>query len=117
MASRRQWFFLFLAVLGTVVPLIAFAPFAVRNGLNPELFLQALSQTPVSRFFALDVLISALTLFLFVYLEGRRLRMTNLWVYVVCTLLVGVSLGLPLFLFFRELKMSGASNGVSNIAR
>lgn len=105
MASRTAWLFLSLAVLGTVVPLAAFAPFVVSNGLSTTLFMDALWQTPVSRFFALDVLISAFTLFLFVYLEGRRLRMTSLWVYVVCTLLVGVSLGLPLFLFFRELRM------------
>ncbi len=105
MASRRQWLFLSLAVFGAVLPLIVFAPFVMVNGLSPKLFLEALWQTPVSRFFALDVLISALALFLFVHLEGRRLKMANLWVYVVCTLLVGVSLGLPLFLFFRELKM------------
>ena len=117
MASRRQWLFLFLAVLGTVLPLMVFASFVMAHGLSPKLFLAALWQTPVSRFFGLDVVISALALFLFVHLEGRRLKMANLWVYVVCTMLVGVSLGLPLFLFFRELKMSEASNGVSTIAR
>ena len=105
MLRRRQWLFLSLAVLGAVLPLTVFAPFVMVHGLSPKLFLEALWQTPVSRFFALDVLISALALFLFVHLEGRRLKMANLWVYVVCTLLVGVSLGLPLFLFFRELKM------------
>ena len=113
MASRRQWLFLSLAVLGTVLPLIVFVPFVMLHGLSPKLFLAALWQTPVSRFFGLDVLISALALFLFVYLEGRRLKMTNLWVYVMCTLLVGVSLGLPLFLFFRELKVREVSNGGS----
>ena len=117
MSSSKQWLFLSLAVLGTIVPLAAFAPFVLVNGLSPKPFVEALWQTPVSRFFALDVLISALTLFLLVHLEGRRLRMANLWVYVVCTLLVGVSLGLPLFLFFRELKLKEANNGVSTIAR
>jgi Protein of unknown function DUF2834 len=111
MSSRKQWLFLSLAVLGTVVPLTALAPFVLAKGLSLKLFIDVLWQTPVSRFFALDVLISALTLFLFVHLEGRRLRMANLWVYVVCTLLVGVSLGLPLFLFFRELKLKEATRG------
>ncbi|AUB41502.1 Protein of unknown function DUF2834 [Nostoc flagelliforme CCNUN1] len=31
--------------------------------------------------------------------------MRNLWVYVVCNFLVGVSLGLPLFLFMRERQL------------
>jgi hypothetical protein len=105
MASRMKWLFLCAAVLGTVLPIVAFAPFVVAHGLNPILFFEELWQTPVSRFFALDVLISALTLFVFVFWEGRRLRMAHLWVYVLCTMVVGVSLGLPLFLFFRELKM------------
>jgi hypothetical protein len=31
--------------------------------------------------------------------------MGNLWLYVVCNLAVGVSLALPLFLFFRERRL------------
>jgi uncharacterized membrane-anchored protein YhcB (DUF1043 family) len=32
--------------------------------------------------------------------------MGHLWVYIVCNLLVGLSLGLPLFLYMRERKLS-----------
>jgi hypothetical protein len=44
------------------------------------------------------------------YLVGavRRLAMKHLWAYVVCTLLVGVSLALPLFLYMREGKRQQA---------
>jgi len=35
--------------------------------------------------------------------------MKKLWVYVVCNLAVGVSLALPLFLFFREQTLLEAS--------
>ncbi len=38
----------------------------------------------------------------FVLAEGRRLNMKQLWAPVVGTLLVGVSIGLPLFLLMRE---------------
>ena len=101
-----HWGFTLLAVLGAALPLSAFAPFVVANGLDMNLFFRQLTQTPVSRFFAFDVLISAITLWVFVFLEGRRLKMKNLWVYVLCSLLVGVSLGLPLFLFMRERKLN-----------
>src|ERR1700682_1477305 len=40
------------------------------------------------------------------FLKGRRRGMRNLWLYVVCNLAVGVSLALPLFLFFRERKLN-----------
>jgi hypothetical protein len=94
--------YLCLAVLGTILPLSVFAPFIFAYGFDAGRFFQQLWQTPASRFFVLDVLISALTLLVFVSREGRRLNMERLWVYLVCTLLVGVSLALPLFLFFRE---------------
>jgi hypothetical protein len=97
-----QWLYLAAAALGAVVPLACLAPFLAAHGLDLPLFFRQLFQTNVSAFFGTDVIISALVLFLFVYSEGRRRKMRRLWAYVACTLLVGVSLGLPLFLFFRE---------------
>ena len=100
-----QWLYLALAALGTLFPLGCLAPFLAAHGLDLPLFFRQLFQTHVSAFFGADVIVSAFVLFLFVYSEGRRLRMRRLWAYVVCTLLVGVSLGLPLFLFFRERRL------------
>jgi hypothetical protein len=48
------------------------------------------------------VIVSAVVLWTFVYVEGTRRGMTRLWAPVVASLLVGVSLGLPLFLYMRE---------------
>ena len=50
----------------------------------------------------MDVIVSSVVLWIFVFSEGGRLGMRRLWVYVVCNLAVGVSLALPLFLLFRE---------------
>jgi Terpene cyclase DEP1 len=97
-----QWVYLILAILGTVLPLSQFFPFLTAHGLNIRLFIQQLFQSPVSAFFAMDVLVSSFALWFFVFSEGRRRGMRNLWLYVVCNLIVGVSLALPLFLFFRE---------------
>jgi lysylphosphatidylglycerol synthetase-like protein (DUF2156 family) len=102
-----QWLFLVAAILGTVLPLSCLIPFLAAHGLDLPLFFRELFQNNVSAFFGMDVIVSAVTLWLFVFIEGRRREMKNLWVYVLCTLLVGVSLGLPLFLFFRERKLAG----------
>jgi hypothetical protein len=59
----------------------------------------------VSGFFAIDVLVSAIVLIVFTQVEGRRLRMRYVWVPVMGTLLVGVSLGLPLFLYLRQIHI------------
>lgn len=100
-----QWFFLVAAVLGTVLPLSYLIPFFVAHGLDMPLFFRQLFQNNVSAFFGVDVIVSGLVLLVFVSAEGRRRGMKNLWVYILCTLLVGVSIGLPLFLFFRERKL------------
>jgi hypothetical protein len=100
-----QWLYLIAAILGTVLPLSQFIPFLTAHGLDIPLFFEQLFQNHVSGFFAMDVIVSSLVLWLFVFSEGRRRGMSNLWLYVVCSLAVGVSLGLPLFLFFRERKI------------
>ena len=100
--SRAGWLFLLLAVLGFVLPLRYFLRFLMTEGLNFSLFFSQLFQNNVSSFFAMDVFVSTIALWVFVFVEGRRRRMKGLWIYVVCTMLVGVSFALPLFLFFRE---------------
>lgn len=101
-----QWLFLVAAILGAVLPLSYLFPFLASHGPDLPLFFGQLFQNNISAFFGVDVFVSALALLLFVYSEGRRRAMKKLWVYLLCTLLVGVSLGLPLFLFFRERKLN-----------
>ena len=110
MKRNNRFTFLILALLGSIVPVAVFAPFVYAHGLAPGLFMKQLFATPVSRFFAFDVLISAITFWVFMLREGRRIEMKRLWIYIIGTLLAGVSLGLPLFLFFRERKMGHGSN-------
>ena len=101
-----RWLYLVAAVVGTVLPLSQFIPFLARFGLDMSAFFSQLFQNHVSSFFGLDVIVSSVVLWFFVLSEGKRRQMKNLWVYVLCSLIVGVSLGLPLFLFFRERKLA-----------
>lgn len=97
--------YLILCILGTVLPYSQFVPFLLEHGLDVNLFLEQLFANRISAFFGMDVFVSALILFVFIFGEGSRLKMKNLWVYVASTLLVGVSLGLPLFLLMRQRKL------------
>jgi hypothetical protein len=101
-----QWLHLAAAVLGTVLPLRYGGAFVLEHGLDLRLFVSQLFATNVSAFFAMDVVVSSVVVWLLVYGEGRRLRMRHLWVYVVCNLLVGVSLALPLFLWRRQRRLT-----------
>lgn len=109
-----QWLYLAAAILGTVLPLSQFIPFLAAHGLDLPLFFEQLFQNNISAFVGMDVIVSSLALWLFVFSEGRRLHMRNLWLYVVCNLAVGVSLPLPLFLFFRERKLNTESAVISS---
>lgn len=100
-----QWLYLTGALLGAALPLSYLARFLAEHGLDLPLLVRQLFQTNVSAFFGTDVIISGLVLLVFIFREGRRQRMQSLWVYTLSTLLVGVSLGLPLFLLFRERKL------------
>jgi hypothetical protein len=100
MTLRRTY--LALCVLGAIVPYSQFVPFIAQHGLDAREFIAQMFATRIAAFFALDVIVSAVVLFVFVRIEGARRNMKHLWAPIVATLLVGVSLGLPLFLFMRE---------------
>lgn len=98
--------YLILTVAGTALPLSQFIPWLLANGFDIPLFFEQLLATPVSRFFAFDLVVSALVLCIFIVVEGKRLNIDKYWVPMVTTLCVGVSVGLPLFLYQREQKLA-----------
>lgn len=102
---NRKTLYLILCVLGLALPYAQFVPWVIEHGLNMRLFVQELFANPIGRFFGLDVIISAVALLGFIRNEGARLKMRSLWLPIVSTLLVGVSLGFPLFLYLRELEL------------
>ena len=101
-----KWLYLIGAIVGTILPVSQLVPFLTAHGLDVALFVRQLFANHVSAFFGMDVIVSSLVLWLFVFSEGRRRGMKHLWLYVLCNLAVGVSLALPLFLFFRERKVT-----------
>ena len=99
---RRRHVYLGLCVLGVVLPYSQFIPWLWQHGLDMDLFIGELFATRIGAFFAFDVVVSALALFVFVFGERPTARVRHVWLPVVATLVVGVSLGLPLFLYMRQ---------------
>ena len=97
--------YLSLCVLGTALPYSQFIPFLREHGLDARLFLEQLFATRIGGFFGMDVIVSSVVLWVFVRAEGRRLGMRHLWAPIAANLAVGVSLGLPLFLYLRERRL------------
>ncbi len=94
--------YLILTVLGLVFPYALLIPWLVEYGLDFRLFFHELFVNGIAGAFGIDVILSAVVLIFFIFIEGKRNAMQNLWMPVVGTLLVGVSFALPLFLYMRE---------------
>jgi hypothetical protein len=73
-----------------------------QHGLQIGLLVRELLATRIGAFFGLDVVVSAIVLFVFVFAERARHGVRHVWLPIVATLAVGVSCGLPLFLYIRE---------------
>jgi len=106
MSTRR--FYFGLCLLGLLIPNSAFWPWLVAHGPDPQLFLRDLFANGVSAFFGLDVVVSAVALTGFVLVEGKRIGLPRRWLPIVAACLVGVSLGLPLFLYQRQVHLDRA---------
>ncbi|MGH7497552.1 MAG: DUF2834 domain-containing protein [Gemmatimonadales bacterium] len=99
---RPKSLYLGLGIVGVVAPYSQFIPFLREHGLDFRLIVQQLFANRISGFFALDVIVSSVVLWLFIRVEGRRSGVPRLWMPLAALLTVGVSLALPLFLFLRE---------------
>ena len=99
---NRKTVFLILAVIGFVVPYYFFLQ--VR-AFNPGELFQLFSASSLLSGVAMDLLISVIVFWYFMFTEARKLRMKNPWLYLLATLLVGLSFALPLFLYFRERRL------------
>ena len=98
--------YLFLFIVGTLLPFSQFVPWIWANGLNLPLFFTELFSTKIGGLFGLDVFVSAVVLIVFAAFEAVRLKMRDrpiiLMFVFLATFCAGVSSGFPLFLYLRQ---------------
>lgn len=99
---KLQVIFWLLCIPGALLPLSVFAPWFSAHGLDAPLFVEELFSTRIGAFFGWDVIMSAIVLAVFAFVEGKRTGIKLWWLAIVATFGVGVSLGLPLLLALRE---------------
>jgi len=98
----RKPVYLILAFTGFILPYYFLISFLVTHGFDGRLFLTQLFGTPISTFFAVDLVISCVVFAVFLRQEAERNAMKHQWVYWLSLLTVGLSFALPLFLWARE---------------
>jgi Terpene cyclase DEP1 len=73
---------------------------------NAWSFFRALYANGATASITNDLLLYALAGSIFMVLEARRLHMRNVWVYILLSLLIAVSVMFPLFLIARQIRIS-----------
>ena len=97
-----RYVYLGLAFLGAVLPYSQFIPFLTQHGLDIPLLFDQLFANPISSFFGVDVILSALVVLVFAGTQRRRLGTTRLALCVLATVGIGPSCGLPLLLYLQD---------------
>jgi 4-amino-4-deoxy-L-arabinose transferase-like glycosyltransferase len=100
----KRIIYIVLCVLGAVIPLAVFVPFALENGLDMGLFVREMFATQVASFLSADLMVSSFVLWVFIYFEVRKQAIKYWWLPILANLAVGLSLALPLFLLLREMS-------------
>jgi hypothetical protein len=100
-----RWAYLLFCLLGTLPPCSQFLPWLLAHGLDLPLLFRDLFANGIAGFIRMDVFDSTAVLWTLVVLEGRRLGVRHLWVPIVASLAVGVSLGLSLFLYLCQVQL------------
>jgi hypothetical protein len=97
--------YLVLAIIGLIVPYYFFLQLPAEDGFDLPVLIQPFFANNFMKGAAMDLTISVIVFWVLVFVEARRLEMKNPWLYLLATLLVGLSFALPLFLYFRERKL------------
>jgi hypothetical protein len=97
--------FLILAIVGFIAPYFFFLQVPPESASDIPGLLQPLFANNFMKGIGMDLTVSVIAFWTYVFVDGNRLQMKNLWVYPLATLLVGLSFALPLFLYFRERKL------------
>ncbi len=102
MIRGREWLYLILLILGTVLPWRLILQFMAAHGsFDLGAFLAATAVNKAATSVGVDILLAALSFQLWATLECRRLGMRGWWAYALVSFTVALSAGVPLFLFMR----------------
>tara|TARA_Y100001968_G_scaffold332314_1_gene390029 strand:+ start:1528 stop:1890 length:363 start_codon:yes stop_codon:yes gene_type:complete len=102
-----KWVYLFLAILGAVLPTLANIEFVriYDSSFDIKLFIDLANNNPASQSLSRDLLISSSAVFIWIIFESKRLEMKNLWIVILSTFIIAFAFSAPLFLYLRELRI------------
>jgi len=102
-----SYLYLFLSILGAVLPMMANLEFAREYGNSFDInnFIALANANPAAQSISRDLLVGASTIFIWIVNESKKLNMKNMWIVYIGTFLIAFAFSAPLFLFLRERRI------------
>ncbi len=99
--------YLSLSIVGFILPTIFVVMESIDTGnillyTNPLATAQGMFANRISTIFGIDLLFGTFVFFIWSYQESKRLKLKNIWVVWLLTMLFGLAGGFPFFLYLRE---------------
>lgn len=88
-------------VAGTLIPYWFAIPFFLSHGADFRLFASELFASPISTFFAVDLILSSIFFLSWSRRDAIAKKIDGWWLVLVANLTVGLSLALPFYLLKR----------------
>tara|TARA_Y100001970_G_C13888780_1_gene677587 strand:- start:342 stop:716 length:375 start_codon:yes stop_codon:yes gene_type:complete len=106
------YIYLFLSLLGAVLPMISNFEFAIEygNGFDIKNFISLANSNPAAQSISRDLLISASAIFIWIVNESKKLNIKNMWIVYIGSLLIAFAFSAPFFLFLRERRIIEIEN-------
>ena len=107
-----SFLYLFLSILGAILPMMANFEFAREYGNNFDInnFIALANVNPAAQSISRDLLVGASAIFIWIVNESRKLNMKNMWIVYIGTFLIAFAFSAPFFLFLRERRIIELEN-------
>ena len=102
-----SYLYLFLSILGALLPMMANFDFAMEYGNNFDInnFIALANANPAAQSISRDLLVGASAVFIWIINESKKLNIKNMWIVYLGTFLIAFAFSAPFFLFLRERRI------------
>ena len=110
--QKLSYLYLFLSILGAILPMMANFDFAKEYGNSFDIynFISLANANPAAQSISRDLFVSASAVFIWIVNESRKLDIKNMWIVYIGTFLIAFAFSAPFFLFLRERRIIEIEN-------
>ncbi len=102
-----SYVYLAIAMAGAIFPVYSNIKFVqlYGPGFNIFSFINLATNNPASQSLSFDLFFLSSAVFLWMFIESRRLSLKHFWIVVLGTFSIAIAFSAPLFLFLRERRL------------